>query len=167
MERFMEESPDTAAYEALRQQLKQGQETIHQALQATLGQSGVSDFNVMRCGQGDNWDFSVTVKDHVESLLFTREEIAGSAERLNSPAAAKVSALAGRVIRHAALHAIAKHAREVAGQIRQPGHRSPSQFPNTVERMKRHGPDPELQRIEVQLGTLVVTIESYLQNRAV
>jgi hypothetical protein len=150
------------------QQSKQGQETIHQALHAALNQNGVSDFFVMRCGERrDDWTFVVTVQDHAESLLFTREEIVGSAQRLNSFAAAKVRALADRVIRHGALRAIAQHALEVAAFISQPGHSGPDEFQKSVGPLKSHGPDVGLRSIEGQLQTIARIIDTYLQHQRV
>jgi hypothetical protein len=84
------------------QQFERGVKTIDQALRAALAQRGVSFWHIARTVVGVNIHphdstFIVWAKDDKEeSLLFTREEIADSAERIDSFAAAKVRVLADR-----------------------------------------------------------------------
>ena len=63
------------------------------------------------------------------------------------------------------LRAVAQHAREVAGQVHQPGF-PVDQFQSAVRiKMPTHGPDKALQSIEAGLAEIAVEIDGYLRER--
>lgn len=85
------------------QRFEQGAKTINDALWAALEQEGVSVvWHIARTAVGNNTHphdstFIIAARGgRSQSLLFTRREIADSAERINSFAAAKVRVLAER-----------------------------------------------------------------------
>jgi hypothetical protein len=82
------------------QQFKQGLETIHQASLTAINQRGNTSLPYrLHRGRGPGLQphdaiFVVATKDRkIESPMFTREEIAGSAHRIDSFADAKVRVL--------------------------------------------------------------------------
>lgn len=85
------------------QQFKEGLDTIHQALRAAINQRGIPLFHIAYTVEGaglrpHDSTFVVATKDgETESLFFTREEIADSAQRIDSFAAAKVRVLVSRL----------------------------------------------------------------------
>jgi hypothetical protein len=84
------------------QQFKQGLEAIHQALLTAINQRGIPLFHIAYAVEGAGLRphdaiFIVATKDNrTESLMFTREEIADSAQSIDSFADAKVRALVSR-----------------------------------------------------------------------
>lgn len=85
------------------QRFEQGAKTINEALWATLEQQGVSVvWHIARTAFGNNTyphdsTFIIAARrGKSESLLFTREEISGSAHGLDSFAAVKIRVLAER-----------------------------------------------------------------------
>lgn len=84
------------------QQFERGVKTIDDALRVALKQRRVTFWHIARTVVRANTHphdstFIVWAKgDKEESLLFTREEISGSAEHIDSFAAAKVRTLADR-----------------------------------------------------------------------
>lgn len=67
-----------------------------------------------------------------------------------------------------ALLAIANQARSVAGLIHQHDQRRPRDFQTEPPRamLRSHGPDIDLQNIEVQLQDVATAIDAYLRQHA-
>ena len=61
---------------------------------------------------------------------------------------------------------MAERACALAGVIRQEGWPMPNQFPSARPHPMPHGPDKELQNVELALGSVVAAIEEYLRQRA-
>lgn len=87
------------------QQFEQGLKTIHQALLTGINQRGIPLFHIAYTVEGAGLRphdaiFIVATKDYkTESLMFTRQEIADSAQRIDSFADAKVCVLVNRLAR--------------------------------------------------------------------
>jgi hypothetical protein len=85
------------------QQFQQGIQTVHQTLLAEFNQRRIPIFHIAYTVEGaglkpHDANFVVATTDsRTESLMFTREEISGSASSLDSSAAAKVRVLVSRL----------------------------------------------------------------------